>query len=69
MRVFWERKQRSIEREIEENDFWTAQRPYRVASKSRQMQVSRGIEGSVEEVSRKCSSTTEVSRRYRGTTH
>ena len=42
---------------------------YRTSSKSRQMQVSRGIEGSVDEVSRKCSSTAEVSRRHRGTTH
>ena len=28
MRLFWERKQRSIEKEIEENDFRIAQRPY-----------------------------------------
>ena len=42
---------------------------YREASKSRQMQVSRGIEGSNEEVSRKYSSTAEVSIRYRGSTH
>ena len=28
MIVFWERKQRSIEKEIEENDFRIAQRPY-----------------------------------------
>ena len=25
MRVFWERKQRSIEREIEQNEVWIAQ--------------------------------------------
>ena len=42
---------------------------YRTTSKSRQMQVSRGIEVSVEEVSRKCLSTAEISRRYQGTTH
>ena len=41
---------------------------YSAGSKSRQMQVSRGIEVPVEEVSRKSSSTAEVSRRYRGTT-
>ena len=28
MRVFWERKQRSIEREIEGNEFWIAQGAY-----------------------------------------
>ena len=28
MRVFWERKQRNIKREIEENDFRIVQRPY-----------------------------------------
>ena len=33
------------------------------------MQVSRSIEVSVEEVSRKCLSIAEVSRRYQGTTH
>ena len=41
---------------------------YRARSKSRQMQVSRGIEVFVEEVLRKSSSTAKVSRRYRGTT-
>ena len=40
----------------------------KTCSKSWQMQVSRGIEVPVEEVSRKSSSTAEVLRRYRGTT-
>ena len=33
------------------------------------MKVSTGIEGSVEEVSRKYSSIVEVSRKYRGSSH
>ena len=41
---------------------------YSATSKSWQMQVSRGIEVSVEEVLRKSSLTAEVSRMYRGTT-
>ena len=39
------------------------------SSKSRQMQVSKGIETPVEEGVEKWLSTAEVSRRYRGTTH
>ena len=41
----------------------------KTCSKSWQMQVSRRIQLSVEEVSSKCLSTAEVLRKYRGTTH
>ena len=63
MRVFWERKQKSIEREIEGNEFQIKQGAYIVQpvnlDKCRYREVSIYL-------SRKCSLTAEVLRRYRG---
>ena len=66
MRVFWERKQRSIERDIEGNENWIAQDAYiRQAvnlDRCRYREVSRDL-------LRKCRENARRQLRCRGTTH
>ena len=66
MRVFWERKQRSIEREIEGNEFQIAQWAYIMLplnlNRCRYREVSRYL-------SRRCREKARRQLRCRGTTH
>ena len=62
----WERKQRSIEKDIEKWQADCTRSLNRALNKSRQMRCRGGVESSVEQVSRKATSTNHVSRNCRG---
>ena len=65
LECFWERN-REVSREIDENEIWITQRLY--IGKPINLNRCRYREVS-SDLSRKYSSTAEVSRRYRGSTH